>query len=84
MQLIEELLSQLDENFFLGLRYTVLDGKKAYFQGVKSIETLEEEKIILVCGKKRFEVSGSNLTVLRFEEGDLVISGDVVRVERLQ
>ena len=66
----------------LRLRYTIVSGKGAYFQNVYRLAAFSETEIVVRSRRETFLVSGAALSLGKYEAGDLVIFGDIVRVER--
>lgn len=57
-----------------------LPGRLAYLRGVKAVEELTPEKIILVSGKNTVVCEGENLLAREYFQGDMVIKGNVKKV----
>ena len=71
-----------DETLSGCVRYTVLDGKKAFFQNVKSISEYAPERLILCAKGCCLVVSGEKLSLVSYCDGDLVVAGNICAVER--
>ena len=56
---------------------TLVPSFGAYFKGVKRVDEYSQEKIVLIALKKRWLVTGENLTIDKYFEQDLLIRGDV-------
>lgn len=65
------------------VQYTVIDGKGGYFQNVKRLVQFSEEAVVLRGREGALRVEGTHLSLGKYFAGDLVIAGDIVRVERL-
>lgn len=61
--------------------FTVVPGFGGYFKGVKGVTSFSPQKIALAVGKTPVSVSGEDLAIGRFFEGDLFISGRITGVE---
>ena len=53
-----------------------------YFIGVKKLLTVELNEISLTVADCKITVSGENLKITKFIEGDLAFRGKVLKVER--
>lgn len=78
MDLIEKIISELGADEAHAV--TICPGRLAYFRGVKAVEELTPEKIILVSGKNTVVCEGENLLVREYFQGDIVIKGNVKKV----
>lgn len=65
-------------------RVTLFGGRSGYFEGVKGIASFSEGEVVLFLKKGRLTVTGEKLTLGKFCEGDLVICGNIFRLERGQ
>lgn len=81
MKLVEQILRELGADGLNGI--TLVPGRCCYLKSVKSVINISEESIILAVGKNRVEISGGELEVGEYFEGDVIIKGDVraVKVE---
>lgn len=59
---------------------TVCPGRLAYFRGVKGVLEFSSQKIVLSSGKIVLSCEGEGLCVGKYFQGDLVITGNVLRV----
>ncbi len=86
MRLFEELFTRLspeEDLTFNGAKVVLYAGKCACFENVKSIADFSSESITLILKKGRVRAEGEKLMIERYGGGDLVIRGDVRRVELL-
>lgn len=81
MEFVREICAALGADA-LRLRYTIVSGKGAYFQNVYRLAAFSETEIIVRSRRETYLVSGASLSLGKYEAGDLVIFGDIVRVER--
>ena len=65
------------------IQYAVADGKGGYFQNVKRLVRFSEEEVVLRGRKGEVRVEGRALSLGKYFAGDLVIFGEIFRVERL-
>ncbi|MCD8372785.1 MAG: YabP/YqfC family sporulation protein [Clostridia bacterium] len=79
MNLIEQLLAQIGADG--SAAFTVCIGEYAYFKGVKGVATLSSQKITLIIGKNLLAVTGENLSVAEYFQGDLIIKGGICGVQ---
>lgn len=85
MKLFREILSQIAGNTDTGLSllYTVVAGQGGYFQNVKSVACFSSSLVVLSLKKGEVRVKGNALTIEKYSEGDVLIHGDIVGVERV-
>ncbi len=55
-----------------------------YFQGVKSVGDFSPERVVLYFPKEGVEVTGDDLTVKKYCDGDLHLAGKIRSVVLLQ
>lgn len=79
---MQEMKRQLGDASGACVRYTIVDGSGGYFQNVRRIREFSPEKIVLEGKSALVTVEGKNLSVGKYLGGDLVVNGEVVRVER--
>ena len=63
-------------------RILLLGDRAGYFEKVKSVISFSESQIELAVKNAVVTVSGENLTIKKFCEGDVVICGKIVSVKR--
>ena len=62
----------------------VLFGESAgYFENVKSIVSYEKEQVVLALKNGGIKVKGRDLYIKKYCEGDVVICGKILSVERI-
>lgn len=82
MRLFSELFAGLLSASGGSVRYTVAEGE-AVFENVKRISAFSEERIVLLGRRGAVEVEGAGLSLGRYDAGDVVVLGTVVRVTRI-
>ena len=84
MRLFEEMLSALglaEDVAFGGAKVVLYAGRCAYFENVKGIRSLGGEEVVLLLRKGKVRAEGKNLRLARYGGGDLLLLGDVRRIE---
>ncbi|HIY78806.1 MAG TPA: hypothetical protein H9728_07140 [Candidatus Borkfalkia excrementavium] len=87
MRLFEEIFARLapDEDIsFGGIKFVVLLGRAAYFENVKAISSLSDTAVEIALKSGAVRVEGSGLAVRQYSGGDLMLAGNVVKVEKVQ
>ncbi len=79
MRLFEEILGE--EVAFGGAKAVMLAGRCACFENVRSLLSFTEEEICVLTASGTLTVSGTGLCIARYGGGDLVVRGNVLRVE---
>lgn len=79
---IKKLFGRAGGEFFR-IEYTVLDGGGGYFENVKRILEFSPEAIVLGGKKGSLRVEGQNLSLGKYFGGDLMIRGEIAKVERI-
>jgi hypothetical protein len=76
MRLYEEIYETCAESrcFFIPL-------SGGYIQGVKNIRSFGENEIVLILKKQLVKVTGKNLLIAKYCDGDMQISGRIFGVE---
>ncbi len=74
MRLYEEILKGVQN---AGARYTVAIGGGGYFEGVKRVGDFSPQKVVLYFSKCSLEITGENLAIKKYCEGDLELSGKI-------
>ncbi|HBF86798.1 MAG TPA: hypothetical protein DDW54_03870 [Clostridiales bacterium] len=83
MPLLESVFTKLgfgDEITPCPYRYTVLGGKAAVIEGVKTVLSLSEEEIIFSVGKNRLKIAGKGLEIKKYGEKEASVSGFITGV----
>ena len=65
------------------VQYAVVDGKGGYFQNVRRLVAFSPTEVVLRGRTGAVRVEGENLSLGKYFAGDLVIEGDIARVERV-
>lgn len=86
MKFIKEILSQIssgaDTSF--AFQFYIAEGYGGYFQNVKGVGRLSSEEIILLFKTGALIVGGENLVVKKYCDGDMLIEGNILRVEKIR
>lgn len=78
MRLYDEIFKSTDG---VGLaRCTVVPDGGGYFEGVKSIGDFSSERIVVCFAKQTVEVTGKGLSIKKYYDGDLQLSGRIAGV----
>lgn len=75
MNLITQLLTEAGAN--TARAFTVCPDGYAYFKAIKSVTLFTAQKITLQCGKCLYTISGENLTIQEYFQGDILIKGTI-------
>ena len=83
MRLFEEILSAagFDEELSGGAKVVLYAGRCGYFENVKSISSFSDTAVALLLKRGEVHIEGKGLRVLRYGEGDLLLKGEIERVE---
>ena len=81
MRLYEELFKSADGTALSRCIWVPRGG--GYFQGVKAVEDFSSERIVLCFSKDRVEALGKGLSIKKYCDGDLEISGRLACVRVL-
>jgi hypothetical protein len=81
MRLYEEIFKNADG--FAGARCIIVPHGGGYFEGVKAVEDFTSEAIVLCFAQGRVSVRGTGLSIKKYCDGDLEISGKIAVVEFL-
>ena len=82
MRLFSEIVKSLGAELGAGVQYTVLENQGGYFQNVKRITEFSQEIIVLRGKKGSVRVEGKNLSIGKYYAGDVVVKGDIEKVEK--
>ncbi len=80
MGFFEELANSFPNNFFGAepiFKAVIFGDKGAYLQGVTGIKCFSAERVVLSVKKGEVEISGENLYISKYCEGDAVVSGEI-------
>lgn len=85
MRLFEEIVSRLglDEEVASGEKYVVFPGRCAYFEGVKGIRSFSSSALEVLMQSGAYRAEGEGLKVARYGGGDLMLLGNVLKVEAI-
>ena len=84
MRLFEEIFSSIGVSpdvAYGGAKFVVYAGKCACFENVAGISYLSKEEIGLLLKKGEVRIFGKDLHIERYGMGDLVLTGQVEKVE---
>ena len=84
MRLFEEILSSVGVSpdvAYGGAKFVVYAGRCACFENVAGISYLSKEEMGLLLKKGEVRVYGKDLHIARYDMGDLVLTGQVQKVE---
>lgn len=86
MRLFEEIAARLglDEEIASGEKYVIFPGRCAYFENVKGIVTFSASAVEISFKNGALRAEGDGLRVGQYCGGDLVLFGDVKKVERIR
>ncbi|MCM1272106.1 MAG: YabP/YqfC family sporulation protein [Clostridium sp.] len=56
-------------------RVTLVDQKKVYIDGYKTVVSIDDNKIVIDCKNKLLEINGSNLSILLFTGIEMTVAG---------
>jgi len=85
VRLFEEIVSRLglDEEVASGEKYVVFPGRCAYFEGVKGIRSFSSSALEVLMKSGAYRAEGEGLKVARYGGGDLMLLGNVLKVEAI-
>ena len=78
MRLYDELFKSVDGVALA--RCTIVPRGGGYFEGVKSVGDFSDERIVLYFPRESVEILGENLSIGKYYEGDLYLSGRIFSV----
>lgn len=78
MRLYDEIFKNADGMAFA--RCTVVPNGGGYFEGVRSIGDFSSERIVVCFAKQTVEVTGKDLSIKKYYDGDLQLSGKITGV----
>ena len=79
MRLYEEIFKGVDG---VGLaRCLIIPSGEGYFEGVKYVEDFSPEKVVICFSKNRVEIEGEALSIAKYCEGDLHLSGKILSLK---
>ena len=83
MRLFEEILTAagLGEELSGGTKVVLFAGRCGYFENVKSISSFSESSVSLLLKRGEVLVEGKGLRIARYGEGDLLLVGEIARIE---
>lgn len=63
-------------------KIVLIGDRSGYFEGVKSIGSYSEKEIVLFTKLGKTTIIGTNLTINKFCEGDVVICGKILTIKK--
>ena len=69
---------------FAGARCDFFPCGGGYFQGVKTLGSFSTERVVIVFKRADIEVIGKDLSVVKYCEGDLQLSGEIRAVSIIE
>ena len=84
MRLFEEILSAAgfdEELAFGGAKVVLIAGRCGYFENVKGISSFTDTAVSLLTKRGEVRIEGKGLRVARYGGGDLLLRGEIERVE---
>ena len=84
MRLFQEILAAAgfdEELSFGGAKVVLFAGKCGYFENVKSISSFSEGVVSLLLKRGEVRIAGRNLCVARYGGGDLLLKGEIEKIE---
>ena len=81
MRLYEEILQEAED--VLASKCIVVPNGGGYFEGVKAVGDFAPERIVVCFKKTQVEVLGKGLSIKKYCEGDLQISGKISALQVL-
>ena len=81
MRLYDEIFKSADGLAFQ--KYTVVIGGGGYFEGVKSVGDFSPEQVVLFFSKNSLQIDGKRLSIKKYVDGDLELSGMIHTVTLL-
>ncbi|MGN0819794.1 MAG: YabP/YqfC family sporulation protein [Christensenellaceae bacterium] len=82
MDFIEDIL-EFFKNDKADFSYRIIDGVGGYFLNVKEIVAFDDKNIVLAFKSCRLEISGSGLSVAKYEDRDVAVNGKITGVNRV-
>ena len=82
MRLYDELFKNADGGAFA--RCIIVPEGGGYFEGVKAVGDFSSTKIVLCFSKTELEITGENLCITKYYDGDLRLSGKILKMQVVQ
>ena len=76
MRLYDEIFKNASDGAFARCVITPCGG--GYFEGVKMVEDLSAERILICFSHQRIEVLGEELSIKKYYDGDLQVLGKIL------
>ena len=81
MRLYDEIFKNADGGAFS--RCVIVPCGGGYFEGVKSVGDFSPERIVICFPRESVEVEGNSLTIKKYCDGDLQLSGKITSLRVL-
>lgn len=81
MRLYDEIFKDADGDSFSRCIFVPNGG--GYFEGVKGVADFSDDRVVLCFPKKNLEIKGVGLSIKKYCDGDLQLSGNILSVEVL-
>ena len=75
MRLYDEIFKNADGGAFA--RCTIVPSGGGYFEGVKAVGDFSAERVVVCFPRETVEVTGENLSIKKYYDGDLQLSGRI-------
>lgn len=75
MRLYDEIFKTTDGA--TSARCILLPGGGGYFEGVKCVEELSSQRIVLCFSRRKVEIEGEELSISKYCDGDLAVGGRI-------
>ncbi len=75
MRLYDEIFKNADGGAFS--RCVIVPDGGGYFEGVKAVGDFSPERVVLCFPKRTVEIEGNNLSIKKYCDGDLQLSGRI-------
>ena len=62
-------------------RCVIVPAGGGYFEGVKAVGDFSADKVVLCFAKNEVEIKGENLSIAKYYDGDLRLTGKIVAMQ---
>lgn len=81
MRLYDEIFKDADGGAFQ--RCIIVPNGGGYFEGVKAVGDFSPERVVVCFPKEQVELEGKNLSIKKYSDGDLQLSGKIFAMKVL-
>lgn len=81
MRLYDEIFKNADG---ASSRCIIVPNGEGYFEGVKAVGDFSSKRIVLCFSKMELEITGEDLCIKKYYDGDLRLSGKIVAMQVVQ